>query len=102
MTYGVAAAAQIRVFCRVKPHPASALALSADGASVRLFAEGKDQGFTFDRVFGPQSTQAQVFQEVSELVQSALDGFKVGWPHSYFIIRILLHAIPVRLQTSCR
>ncbi|KAK9909075.1 hypothetical protein WJX75_006832 [Coccomyxa subellipsoidea] len=67
----------IRVFCRVKPHPASALALSADGASVRLFAEGKDQGFTFDRVFGPQSTQAQVFQEVSELVQSALDGFKV-------------------------
>ncbi|EIE25441.1 kinesin-domain-containing protein [Coccomyxa subellipsoidea C-169] len=67
----------IRVFSRVKPHPASALTLGGDGASVRLFAEGKDQGFTFDRVFGPQSTQAEVFQEVSELVQSALDGFKV-------------------------
>jgi hypothetical protein len=68
---------QIRVFCRVKPHPASAVTLGADGLSVRLFAEGKDQAFAFDRVFGPQSTQEDVFLEVSELVQSALDGYKV-------------------------
>ena len=70
-------AAQIRVFCRIKPHPRSAVSTSADGLSVRLHAEGKDQGFTFDRVFGPQADQAAVFQEVSELVQSALDGYKV-------------------------
>ncbi|CAL5219289.1 g1094 [Coccomyxa viridis] len=67
----------IRVFCRIKPHPRSAVSTSADGLSVRLHAEGKDQAFTFDRVFGPQADQAAVFQEVSELVQSALDGYKV-------------------------
>ena len=68
---------QIRVFCRIKPHPRSAVSTTADGLSVRLHAEGKDQAFTFDRVFGPQADQAAVFQEVSELVQSALDGYKV-------------------------
>lgn len=70
-------ALQIRVFCRVKPHPRSAVSTTADGQSVKLHAEGKDQSFTFDRVFGPQADQAAVFQEVSELVQSALDGYKV-------------------------
>ena len=68
---------QIRVFCRIKPHPRSAVSTPADGQSVRLHAEGKDQAFTFDRVFGPQAGQAAIFQEVSELVQSALDGYKV-------------------------
>ncbi len=39
--------------------------------------DGRDHPFTFDRVFGPQSTQGEVFGEVAELVQSALDGFHV-------------------------
>lgn len=65
------------MFCRIKPHPRSAVATGSDGLSVKLRAEGKDQAFTFDRVFGPQADQAAVFSEVSELVQSALDGYKV-------------------------
>lgn len=34
--------------------------------------------FALDNVFAPSSTQAEVFFQVSQLVQSAMDGFKVG------------------------
>ena len=72
---------QIRVFCRVRPGPASAVVCLPDGLSVRLEGqtEGiKDSSFAFDKVFGGQSSQAEVFAEVSDMVQSALDGYKVG------------------------
>jgi kinesin family protein C1 len=71
---------QIRVFCRVRPGPASAVVCLPDGLSVRLEGqtEGiKDSSFAFDKVFGGQSSQAEVFAEVSDMVQSALDGYKV-------------------------
>lgn len=45
--------------------------------------------FAFDRVFSPGTSQEGVFDEISELVQSALDGHKVGrgscYPRCYCI-----------------
>ena len=73
-------ALQIRVFCRVRPGPTSAVVCLPDNLTVRLegATEGiKDSTFAFDKVFGPLSSQADVFAEVSDLVQSALDGYKV-------------------------
>jgi kinesin family protein C1 len=37
----------------------------------------KLHSFTFDRVFSPTDTQKDCFEEISQLVQSALDGFNV-------------------------
>lgn len=69
---------QVRVFCRVKPHPNPSVAVGPDGLSIRAVGpDTKEQSFSFDRVFGPTISQADVFAEVADLVQSALDGYKV-------------------------
>ncbi len=48
-----------------------------EGKSVDGSESSKKQTFTFDRVFTPEDGNAQVFEEVSQLVQSALDGYKI-------------------------
>lgn len=76
----------IRVFCRVRPpmhqngqHTGgSAIACLPDGVAVRVEENnGREHEFRFDKVFRPDSSQAAVYTEVSDLVQSALDGYKV-------------------------
>ncbi|KAL8659781.1 MAG: hypothetical protein Q9202_006956 [Teloschistes flavicans] len=87
----------IRVFCRVRPTlEADPLDGSArinypdndsDAKEVEVLGpeeknslgkvSTKTNAFNFDRVFGPGSANADVFGEISQLVQSALDGYNV-------------------------
>ena len=90
----------IRVGCRIRPHLGEAGG-NAEGnysfpdalveqRSVQLTmaprkslsgekgkGRGKTHSFQFDRVFGPSATQADVYEEISQMVQSAVDGYNV-------------------------
>ncbi|KNA13725.1 hypothetical protein SOVF_113380 [Spinacia oleracea] len=79
----------IRVFCRVRPLlPEDGCASDLPFITYPTSDEGQEQGidlvqsgqkyaFTFDKVFTQEASQNDVFSEISELVQSALDGYKV-------------------------
>jgi kinesin family protein C1 len=87
----------IRVFCRVRPllpaEPArdaariqfpdedcDAREISVQGPEERSSLgtiTTKTHGFEFDHVFGQSSQNSDVFEEISQLVQSALDGYNV-------------------------
>ncbi|KAL0032084.1 hypothetical protein WJX77_004214 [Trebouxia sp. C0004] len=74
----------IRVYVRVKPLSAEEVAVGhtsvlkcQDGHRLQCTALGSVKAFDFDRVFGPEVQQAGVFEDVSQLVTSALDGYNV-------------------------
>jgi kinesin family member C1 len=76
----------IRVFVRTRPflpndggESESAIDVSPGGESLSIFdaRTAAPYSFSFDKVFPPSSGQDQVFDEVSDFVQSALDGYHV-------------------------
>uniref|UniRef100_T1J770 Kinesin motor domain-containing protein n=1 Tax=Strigamia maritima TaxID=126957 RepID=T1J770_STRMM len=76
----------VRVFCRVRPLTKME---SENGPVCLLYDPGMEtisltlsrrkltHDFTFDKVFCPQSSQDAVYSEISQLVQSVLDGYNV-------------------------
>ncbi|MED6167169.1 hypothetical protein PIB30_000420 [Stylosanthes scabra] len=73
----------IRVYCRVRPcHQKQGSVSKIDEGSISLLVpskNGKDgkKTFTFNRCFGPNSTQAEVFADTQPLIRSVLDGYNV-------------------------
>ena len=90
----------IRVFCRVRPNLSAEPAVNPNDENIPVYAypsngdnrsldinfntgasvsgkagQAKKMTFQFDKVFPPSSSQAAVFQEISQLVQSVLDGY---------------------------
>ena len=76
---------KIRVYCRVRPFSKNE---SEDPTKQKMCVDINDemslsvkgrlhQNYNFDSVFGPDSTQDQVFHETKRLVQSAVDGYNV-------------------------
>lgn len=53
------------------------IVLSSSSESVTGQERKETWNFSFDRVFGPSSTQIDIFEEISQLAQSCTDGYNV-------------------------
>ncbi|GAA6097833.1 kinesin-like protein KIFC3 [Tachysurus ichikawai] len=77
----------IRVLCRVKPvlkedqhDECQAVAVTTDShneSALSVLSKGKAKTFELDKVFHPQATQEEVFQEIEPLITSCIDGYHV-------------------------
>jgi len=73
----------IRVFARIRPcKDADVAVLSTEGElgldQVQVMDKMRQwKSFTFDRVYGPQTTQMDIYQELAPLMRSVLDGYSV-------------------------
>ncbi|XP_019948803.2 kinesin-like protein KIFC3 [Paralichthys olivaceus] len=77
----------IRVLCRVKPvlkedqhEEGQSVVVTTDPhneSSLTVLNKGKGRIFELDKVFHPQATQEEVFQEIEPLVTSCIDGYHV-------------------------
>ncbi|XP_041649691.1 kinesin-like protein KIFC3 [Cheilinus undulatus] len=77
----------IRVLCRVKPvlkedqrEEGQSVVVTTDPnneSSLSILNKGKGRIFELDKVFHPQATQEEVFQEIEPLVTSCIDGYHV-------------------------
>ncbi|KAM4600314.1 kinesin-like protein KIFC3 [Polymixia lowei] len=77
----------IRVLCRVKPvlkedqhEEGQSVVVTTDPnneSALTVMSKGKGRSFELDKVFQPQATQEEVFQEIEPLVTSCIDGYHV-------------------------
>jgi len=75
---------KIRVYCRIRPLSKSEIARKStlavravDEYMLSLDFKKRSHSFEFDRVFGPEMTQENVFEPTKHLCQSVVDGYNV-------------------------
>ena len=75
---------KIRVFCRVRPLSNSEIERGCgnittivDEFTITCDSKSGIKPFVYDSVFGPNSSQEEVFEDTKRVVQSAIDGYNV-------------------------